>query len=191
MSSVARANLVAALRTRPVLALVVFVVPVVLGWIYVFTLPSSYSATGVVSFQPRIDESNGRDLTSLLARRYPVVAQSEQSVGDAATAAGVSTGSVQSGLSASVAPETLNLDITVELETASQALAAVQSIFQSVVASNSDDPYLEALSVQPPTQATEVPGPSKLLFAVAVVVLAAALAALVALAAQMLLDRDR
>ncbi|MCB0914143.1 MAG: hypothetical protein KDC23_00360 [Actinobacteria bacterium] len=190
MPHVTRGSLLAAIRRRPLLVLVVFLVPLLLGWIYVFTLSSSYSATGVVSFQPRVDESNGRDLTSLLARRYPEVAQSDQSVGDAAIAAGVSTATLQSGLTASVAAETLNLSITSTLDTPEQALAAVQSVFKSVVAANADDPYLEALSVQPPARATEDPGPPKLLLALGVVVLAAIVAVLAALIADLLIGGE-
>ena len=191
MSSTARSRLLAAIRRRPILVIVVFVVPVILGWVYVFSLPTSYAATGVISFQPRIDESNGRDLTSLLARRYPVVAQSEQSVGAAATAAGVSNASLQSGLLALVTAETLNLTLTVTLDSPTAAVAGVQSVFQSVVAANENDPYLEALSVQPPTVATEVPGPPRFFLALAVVVLAAVVAALAALVASTILGDDR
>ena len=127
----------------------------------------------------------------MLARRYPVIASSEQAVGDAAIAAGVSTASLQSGLGASVAPETLNLDIAVTLETPEQALAAVQSVFKSVVAANTTNPYLEALAVQPPASATQDPGPPKLLLALGIVVLAAVVAGLAAIIADMLLGEDR
>lgn len=172
-----------AVRRRPLLVLVMFLVPVVLGWIYIFSLPSSYASTGVISFQPRIDENNGRDLTALLARRYPVIAQSEQSVGNAATVAGVSNATLQNGLTALVAAETLNLTLTVTLDSPSAAVAGAQSVFQSVLAANNDDPFLEAIAVQPPTVATELPGPPKLTLALATVVMGAVVAGLAALVA--------
>jgi hypothetical protein len=191
MSPTAGTRLIAAIRRRPILVLVTFVVPVLLGWVYVFSLPTSYAVNGVISFQPRIDENNGRDLTALLARRYPVVAQSEQSVGAAATAAGVSNASLQNGLSALVAAETLNLTLTVTLDSSSAAVAGAQSVFQSVLAANTADPFLQAIPVQPPTVAHELPGPPRLFLALVMVVLAAIVAALAAMVAAAYFGDDR
>lgn len=121
-----------------------FVVLTALGSFYVATLPDKYVSTGVISFQPRLDESNGRDLTALLAAEFPAVMASTSSVGQAATAAGVSTGQVSSGLVAAVEPSTLNLVFSVTLGTAQQAQNAAQSLYLSTVEYNATDPFLES-----------------------------------------------
>ncbi|MDQ1250232.1 MAG: hypothetical protein QG597_4611 [Actinomycetota bacterium] len=181
-------HLVAVRRFRW-LVLGVFAGLALLGMVYVATLPTSYEASGVISFQPREGEINGEDLISLLVQRYPAVAESTPVVGRAATAAGVSSSTVTSGLSALVQPSSANLILTVTLDSAQQAVIANQSIYQSVMESNLTDPYLEALQVEAPSQVAKALGVPKALLAGAVLFLSAVVAVLVGLLADQLSRR--
>lgn len=182
-------RLVDAARRRRWLVLGVFVGLVVPGMLYVLTLPTSYQASGVISFQPRAGEFSGRDLIALLVERYPAVAQSTPVVGQAATVAGVSGSTLSDGLSAVVQPSSVNLVLSVTLDSGQQAVAATQSIYQSVMAANATDPYLQALEVEAPSNVAQVLGVPKWILAGTVVFLSAVVAILVGLIVEQLAQR--
>lgn len=177
-------------RRRWLITVVVFGVLVGLGAAYSLSIPTQHAATGVVSFQPRKDVAEGRDLTALLASRYPAVVASDTAVGQAAIAAGVTPAAVSAGLVSEVVPETLNMTITVSMPDATQALAATQSLYLSALAANSDDPYLEALQTESPTSVTAVGGVPIIVLLAAVVLLSAIAAALVTLFVDQFLGRS-
>ena len=180
----------AALRSRWRLAAVVFAALVVLGGVYVLTIPTTYVSNGVISFQPRLDESNGRDLTALLAERYPAYLSSSTALAGAATAAGVTTGQVEAGLVAAVEPATLNMQFSVTLSSSQQAQAAAGSLYLSTLEYNITDPYLEALRVETPTPAVAVAGIPKPFLLSAVVLLAALTSTMAALVVNQLSARE-
>lgn len=177
-------------RRRIVLALVLFGVLVGLGAAYSLSIPTQYTATGVMSFQPREGVSEGRDLTALLASRYPAVVASETAVGKASIAAGVTPSEVSAGLASEVQPSTLNMVITVTLPNATQAMAASQSLYLSALAANDTDPYLEALQTESPTSAVAVGGIPTVVLLAAVVLLSAVASALVTLFVDQMLKRS-
>ena len=177
-------------RRRWVLALVLFGVLAGLGAAYSLSIPTQYTATGVMSFQPREGVSEGRDLTALLASRYPAVVAGETAVGRAAIAAGVTPSEVSAGLASEVQPATLNMVVTVTLPNATQALAASQSLYLSASAANDTDPYLEALQTESPTSVVAVAGIPTVVILAAVVLLSALAAVLVTLFVDQLLVRS-
>ena len=129
------------------LAALVFVVA--LGGWYIVTIPSSYIAGAILSFEPRPDSLEGENMASLLVERYPEVVASTGSVQRAATVAGVSGSDVRGGLLADIASDTLNLTISVQLPTEEQAVAAAVSLQDSVLRNNESDPNLQAVVVSP------------------------------------------
>lgn len=177
----------AAVRRRWVVVLVVFVAVAGFGAVSVTSREPDYVATGVMSFQPREGEVNGRDLTSLLVSRYPAVVRSSDSLGTAATASGVSGSAMSSATLATVEPATLNLVITVSLGSPEAALAGAQSLYLSTLRANASDPYLQAVQVQPPTTSGSVVGVSSGVLIVALAVLSALLAVAAAVAFDALL----
>lgn len=193
----AQPRITTAERARRVLSghwkaiLATFVILAGLGSAYVMTLPATYQATGVISFQPREGEINGRDLVALLVERYPAIVASSTNLGQAATAAGVSASTVEGGLTTAIAPSTLNLTITVVLDSPTQALNAARSLYLSTMQANTTDPYLQALQIQPPTETGQVSGLPKPILLFAVVVLAGLLAAMVGVVADMVTGARR
>lgn len=154
MSAFGRKVLSAAQRQwRPVVLL--FVLMAAGGVAFLTTLPTSYTATSVVSFQPREDQLAGASLVELLASRYPALAESTPVIGAAASAAGVSASTLRAGLVAAVAPSTLNLTLSTTLSDPGRAVAANQSLYQSLVEASQTDIYLEALEVEQPSQVSQ------------------------------------
>jgi hypothetical protein len=181
----------AALRRRWPAALAVFVVLVGVGGWAALSRSPSYVATGVMSFQPREGEINGRDLTALLVARYPAVVRSSDSLGAAATAAGVSSATMDAGTSASVEPETLNLVMSVTLDSPQAALSGAQTLYLKTLSANDSDPYMQALQVQPPRTTGTVEGMSNSVVLAAVLVAALAASVAVALAVDAVLGLRR
>jgi capsular polysaccharide biosynthesis protein len=188
MNAFARRALAAA-RRRIALVAVVFVVLAAGGVAFLAAQPTSYTATSIVSFQPRQDQLAGADLVELLTARYPAIAESTPVVGAAASAAGVSTSTLRAGLSAAVTASTLNLTLATTLDDPARAIAANQSIYQALVSSSTRDIYLQALEVEQPTQVSQDPALPLPLMMLVVVLLAAVVAALVGLLADQLMTR--
>lgn len=167
----------AARRQWKVVALV-FVLIVGVGAWYAMSIPPSYAAGAVISFEPRNTGLTGGELASLLTERYPEVVASDTSVEAAAAASGSSPGEIASGLSATIQPDTLNLILQVALPTNDQAVAAATSLNDSVFVSNQADPNMLAVQVSNPTAWGPVGVSSTLLLAA--VLLVAVLLAFVA-----------
>jgi hypothetical protein len=134
------------LRQWPIMV-VLFVGAAALGLAYTNTRPVHYQSQAVVSFRPRPDEVNGRDLTSLLVQTYPELVASPESVDGAARAADVTVDQVQAGLSTQIAPQTLNLLIAVALSNPQSAQQATQYLTGVAVTAGSKDPFLEPVPV--------------------------------------------
>lgn len=160
------------------LAVLVFTVFCLLGVGYVALAPVSYKASAVVSFQPRNGDVSGRDLVALLAQRYPEVAGSIDSITSAAAKAQVTPAQLQKGLSAKVAPNTLNLLIDVSLPDAEQAKTAADAIYGRVLTEAAIDPNLQAVAVQTPTVGSAPSGAPKWLLYGAVIAISAVIAIL-------------
>lgn len=188
MTALARRALAAA-RRRIVLVAVVFLVLAGGGVALVASQPAAYTATSIVSFQPRQDQLAGADLVELLTARYPAIAESTPVVGAAASAAGVSTSTLRAGLTAAVTVSTLNLSLSTTLDDPARAIAANQSIYQSLVAASATDIYLQALEVEQPTQVSKDPSLPVPLLSIVVVALAAIVALLVGLVFDQLVPR--
>lgn len=164
------------------LVIPVFLLLAALGGWYAMNLPVKYAAGSVLSFLPREGSANGKDLAALLVERYPEVATSTEALAAAGSAAGVSPGTVHSGLTANVQPSTLNLMLSVELPSNDQAVAAVTAINRQVVTSSETDPNLRAVQISPPSPWGPT-GTSKKLVLAGSVVLAAVVAFVVGLVA--------
>ena len=158
--------------------MLVFTVCCLLGVGYVALAPVSYQASAVVSFQPRKGDVSGRDLVALLAQRYPEVAGSIDSITSAAAKAQVTPAQLQKGLSAKVAPNTLNLLIDVSLPDAEQAKTAADAIYGRVLTEAAIDPNLQAVAVQTPTVGSAPSGAPKWLLYGAVIAISAVIAIL-------------
>lgn len=176
----------AALRRRWRMATAIFAVIMVAGAAVAFLQPVSYTTSGVIAFEPRPNEFNGRDLVALLASRYPAVVSSSAAVGTAATAAGLTTDEVRAGLTTDIPAQTLNLGITVKSSTPEAAQAAAQSLFLSVQKANESDPYLQTVQVDPPPPATQVAGVSPALLLAVVAVLGALVAVMAVVVVDMM-----
>lgn len=153
----------------------VFLVVLALGGWYVMTTPVNYTSGAVISFVPRQDSINGKDLASLLVERYPEVVGSVDAVNRAAEAANVSPDQVSATLQAAVQPSTLNLSLSVALPSNDQAMAAAESLYLDVLKDNKTDPDLRAVTISAPIGWGPTGTSTKLLLA-AVFIVAAVLA---------------
>lgn len=170
-----------AIRRQWKVLLGVFFVLAVLGGYYVYQTPVKYSAGAVIAFEPRAGENNGRDLVALLAQRYPEIVASTDSVAAAAQAAGVSTGELQSGLTAAIQPNTLNMAVSVKLATPEEAEKAVTSLYNGALQANTADPNLKAIPISVPNASASPTGLSKKILYGAVILLSALVALMAAL----------
>ncbi|SMQ20649.1 Capsular polysaccharide biosynthesis protein [Streptomyces sp. Ag82_O1-12] len=102
------------------------------GLVVVEQLPTRYSTTSTISFAPRSLNVVDADVVELIANKYSVVAGATATVDSAADTAGVTPKQLRDTLSATVEPNTGNLNISVSLGNARQAAVAANSIANTV-----------------------------------------------------------
>ncbi|MEU4464761.1 hypothetical protein AB0G20_13785 [Streptomyces sp. NPDC024017] len=160
-------------RRGLVAALLAGLIVLGVGLVVVEQLPTRYSTTSTISFAPRSLSVVDADVIELIANKYSVVAGSTATVDSAADAAGVTPKQLRDTLSATVEPNTGNLNISVSLANARQAAVAANSIAATVNRAAGNDRLIagEITARADPTAAQLKPSRSLL----RVVVVAAAL----------------
>ena len=164
-ASTSLGSLLAAVRRRWLLFVVV-AVPIVAGtFIYATQLPDEYEGESVVAFAPKTDDARGSDTLRIVIARYAVIATSPATLDGLAPAfAGYDRDELEDALDVTVPAESANVRIVVTLEDAADAAAIANAVASAVVDNaTSDDKLYEGTVVRAAQVATRASGPPRLL----------------------------
>jgi len=126
-------------RAGPALAAAVFAA-VLLGTLaVVWTLPTTYAATSVVSFLPRAEAQVPADTVQLVGQKYAVLATSPDVLQAAGAAAGEPAGNLAAATRAVLGTGTGNLEVTVTLPDRDQAARAANAVTAVLIRSAEQD----------------------------------------------------
>lgn len=128
---------------------------------YAENLPNTYTSTAVVSLTPRPDVAVGGDILRVVAPKYVAYLDSRPVVAEVAAAKGLDAGELQDGLDVSVAPETANLEVNVELADPQDAAAAAQALAMQAVELATADRLLRADLLVPAVVVQTPSGPPR------------------------------
>ena len=144
------------------LLVVLVAVPLAAGVVfYAESLPDEFRATAVVSYAPRLDSNVGADIVRLVVPKYQVYVTSDASVRQAARELDVRRSEIESGLVATVSPDTSNLSITVEGEHRRITARVANALADQAVAFSEDDPLLVGTGVSRAAVPSSPSGPPK------------------------------
>lgn len=171
------------LRRRWPLALLV-ALPLFTGVVvWAERLPTTYESRAVVALVPREDVVVGGDTLRAAVQKYVAFAGSRPVLDEVAGSTGADASSLRGGVDVSVAPETANLEIIVELDSPQAAAGNAAEIADRAVDLSRSDRLLAAEVLVPAVQVPEPSGPPRRLIEAAGLLLALLAGALVALVA--------
>lgn len=149
------------LRRRWPLALLVMI-PLFLGVIvYAESLPATYESRSVVSLTPRPQIDVGGDTLRIVLPKYVAFLSSRPTTSAVAGELALDAGDLRDGTDVSVAPETTNLEITVELTDSGDAQRAAAALAGAAVELSADDRLLQAEILVPAVEVTTAVGPPR------------------------------
>jgi tyrosine-protein kinase len=152
-------ELVDALRWRWKLG-VLIALPIFAGAVvYAQGLPAQYDGVAVVSISPKPGE--GAELVRVGAPKYVAYVTAPATVHRVAPEIGEEANVIEHSLGATVATDTGNITITVELPSASRAAAAANAMARDAVAFSSSDRLLSAQLIAPAVVPTVPAGPPR------------------------------
>lgn len=149
------------LRRRWPLVLLVGVPLFLAVFAYTENLPSTYRSTAVVSLTPRPDVVIGGDVLRVVAPKYVAYLASRPTTTSVARSVGIDPADLRGGLDVSVAPETANLEITVELGRPADAAAAAAQLSAEAVRLAGSDRLLAADLLVPAVAVEQPSGPRR------------------------------
>jgi capsular exopolysaccharide synthesis family protein len=150
-----------ALRRRKWTALLV-ALPLFLGVVlYAESLDNVYESSAIVSLSPQPGREIGADTIRVLGPKYVAYVTARPTIDIAAGRAGVAAGALRAGADASIAPETANLTISVELRDPDLAAAAANELARVAVNLSKSDRLLNAVLLVPAVPVHTPSGPPR------------------------------
>ncbi len=154
---------------------------------YASTLPSEYTASVVVGFQPRPEANVNADVIRVVLPRYVAYLTSPSTEQAVQRTIGERPGSVTAAVNAEVAAETANLTVKATRQRPEQAAVAANAFAGAAVQYNLQDRLLVGQAVAPALPPDQASGPRRKQFTAAGLLAGLALGAALAV----LLDRTR
>jgi capsular exopolysaccharide synthesis family protein len=185
------AELLGTLRRRWILACLVALPIAVAGVWYAAVLPPQYEGEAVISLLPRPANPVGADIIRLSVPRYAVYASSDSLIRTIAGEEGVDPEDLERSLNVRMPPETGNLEIVVESDTAELAARLANAFAEETVDFSAGDRLVTAVVIAEALPALEPAGPPRLLLQSAVTILALLLGAGTAVAVERFQPRVR
>jgi capsular exopolysaccharide synthesis family protein len=155
------ADLVEGLRRRWPLALLVALPMFAAVVTYAETLPSTYESSAVVALTPRPDIDVGGDVLRVVVPKYVAYLGARPALSAVAERAGVDPDELRGGVDVSVAPDTSQLEIVVEMLSAADAAAAARELAEEAVSLSASDRLLEADVLVPAVAVQDPAGPPR------------------------------
>lgn len=184
-------ELVTALRRQWWVAVLVFLACAGGATAYAASLPTQWTATGVIAFSPQPTATLGGDTLRVVVPRFLAYATADATLALVAQQTDVTVAELRGDVNASIAPDTANLTITTTTTDADKALQIESLVVDVVRAFAKNDPLLYPTVVAPPVKPTAPSGPPRKLYAAAGVLLGAGVAAGGALLAERARPRIR
>lgn len=175
---------IALMRYR-ILALAVLVASVAAVAFYSSRLPTSYTATTVVSVEPRADSTASAALVALLATRYVAFAASDQMHQDLAEEFGRDVATMDSGLTVSMPERTTNITVSMTAEERTLVVDVANTLGERIVERAASDRTLEAATVVPAAASNVSESSGRRRMMLVGLILSAGFAVLVALVAEL------
>ncbi|MEN3273095.1 MAG: tyrosine-protein kinase, partial [Actinomycetota bacterium] len=154
---------------------------------YAESLPNSYAASAVVSFSPKPNTNAGADTVRVVLPKYVAYATARPTVNRVARRIGEAPSELAAAVDASVAADSGNLTISVELPGARRAATAANAMSADLLDFAANDALLDAVKVADALPSSSPSGPPRRLLEIAALLVGALAGAAVAL----LLERGR
>lgn len=156
--------------------------------LYAESLPNEYEGRAILSFAPRVGVSNvGADTVRVVLPKYVAYVTAPATIRRIAPEIGERSSVLGPAVDASIASDSGNLTITVELTGASRAANAANALAEDTVSFADTDPLLQAIIVSPAVAPSSPSGPPRRLIEAA----ALALGLLVGAALAFVVERGR
>jgi len=157
------------------------------GTLYAESLPSSYASSAIVAFSPKPDTNAAADTVRIVLPKYVAYATARPTLNIVAEASGERPGALSDAVDASIATDSGNLSLSVELRSPERAARAANALTNAVVDFAAEDDLLDATVVARALPSTSPSGPPRRLFEAAALLVGA----LAGVGAAVALERGR
>lgn len=152
-------EVLADVRRRWKIAALVLVGMVAGAYFYAHSLPNQYRARAVVAFAPKPTSTVGGDTLRVVLPKYVAFATAESTIRRVENATNLAD--LGSSVSASIAPDSGNLDLTVEMTSPSRASRVANAMSAEVISFAATDPLFDAVVVAPALPSSTPAGPPR------------------------------